>query len=82
MKLYCNKNSIINIAHNPIQHDQTKHVEVNRHFTKEKFDSSLICTPYISTKKQLADVLTKGLASHQFQIITCKLGMDNIDSLA
>ena len=56
--------SIINIVHNPIQHDWTKHVEVNRHFIKEKLYSGLICTPYVSTKPQLANVLTKELASH------------------
>ncbi|KAK2971692.1 hypothetical protein RJ640_007730 [Escallonia rubra] len=29
MKLYCDNKSAINIAHNPIQHDRTKHVEVD-----------------------------------------------------
>ena len=57
-----------------------KHVKVDQHFIKEKLDIGLICMPYVSTKGQLADVLTKGLASQEFQIITCKLGMDNIYS--
>ena len=35
-KLYCGNNSSINIAHNPIQHDRTKHIKVDRHFIKEK----------------------------------------------
>ena len=29
MKLYCDNKSAINIAHNPVQHDRAKHVEVN-----------------------------------------------------
>ena len=29
MKLYCDNKSAINIAHNPVQHDRTKHVEVD-----------------------------------------------------
>ena len=62
MKLYCDNKSAINIAHNPVQHDRTKHVEVDRHFIKEKLDSGLICTPFVSTEGQLADVLTKGLS--------------------
>lgn len=82
MKLYCDNKSAINIAHNPVQHDRTKHVEVDRHFIKEKLDSGLICTPYVSTEGQLADILTKGLASHSFQTITSKLGMENIYSPA
>lgn len=80
MKLYCDNKSAINTAHNPVQHERTKHVEVDRHFRKEKLESGLICTPYISTKGQLADVLTKGLASSLFQRIVSKLGMENIYS--
>ena len=40
MKLYCDNESTINIAYNPIQHDLTKHIEV--HFIKEKLDIGLI----------------------------------------
>ena len=29
MKLYCDNKSAISIAHNPVQHDQTKHIEVD-----------------------------------------------------
>ena len=49
MKLYCDNKSTISIAHNPVQHDQTKHIEIDRHFIKEKLDSGLICTPYVPT---------------------------------
>ena len=82
MRLYCDDKSAINIAHNPVQHDQPKHTEVNRHFIKEKLDSGLICTPYVPTRGQLVDILTKGLASIVFQAIASKLGIENIYSLA
>ena len=29
MKLYCDNKATINIAHNPMQYDRTKHIEVN-----------------------------------------------------
>ncbi|KAK8921057.1 hypothetical protein KSP39_PZI020242 [Platanthera zijinensis] len=32
--IYCDNKAAISIAHNPVQHDRTKHVEVNRHFIK------------------------------------------------
>ena len=60
MRLYCDNKSAITIAHNPIQHNHTKHIEVDRHLIKEKLDSGLICTPFVSTGGQLVDVLTKG----------------------
>ena len=82
MKLYCDNKSIINITHNQVQHDPTKHVEVDRHFIIEKLDKGLICTLYVPTHGQLADILTRGLISISFQNITGKLGMNNIYSLA
>lgn len=36
MRLYCDKKSAINIVHNPVQHDRTKHVEINRQFIKKE----------------------------------------------
>ena len=32
MRLYCDNKATISIAHNPVQHDRTKHVEIDRHF--------------------------------------------------
>lgn len=32
----CDNKSAISIAHNPIQYDRTKHIEIDRHFIKEK----------------------------------------------
>ena len=52
MKLYCHNKSIINIAHNPIQHDQTKKIKIDIYFNKEKLDNGLICIPYSSTGYQ------------------------------
>ena len=81
MKLYYDNKFII-IVHNPVQHDWTKNVEVDRYFIKEKLESGLICTPYVPTHGQLADILTKGLTNSSFQKVTSKLGVDNIYSPA
>jgi hypothetical protein len=39
MKLWCDSKSAISIANNPLQHDRTKHVEIDRFFIKEKLDN-------------------------------------------
>jgi len=36
MKVYCDNKVAISIAHNPVLHDRTKHVEVDKHFIKER----------------------------------------------
>ena len=41
MKLYYDNKATISIAQNPVQHDRTKHVEIDRHFIEEKIDLEL-----------------------------------------
>ena len=59
MKLYYDNKLAISIAHNLVQHDRTKHIEIDRHFMKEKLDSGLIITPHVPSCDQLADGLTR-----------------------
>ena len=48
------------------------------HFIKEKLDDSDICTLFVKTGEQLADILTKGVSSRIFHTILSKLGICNI----
>lgn len=77
MRLYCDNKSAINIAHNSVWHDRVKHIEVERHFIKEKLESGLIFITYVFIYGQLGDILTKGLSSSVFQTIASKLGTKN-----
>lgn len=45
--MYCDNTDnkrAINIAHDPILHDMTKHVEIDRHFIKDNLNR-VTCTP-------------------------------------
>ncbi|CAA6665294.1 unnamed protein product [Spirodela intermedia] len=57
MKIYCDNKSAINLVHNLVQHDCTKHVEIDHHFIREKLEANVIFILYISTNNQLADIL-------------------------
>jgi len=79
MGLACDNKFAISIAHK-VQHDQTKHVEIDWHFTKEKFDNGLIATEYFPSSLQLTDMFTKGLPRKQFKDLTFKLRMIDMHS--
>lgn len=49
LMLYCNSKSSISIAHNPVQYDCTKYVEIDKHFIKEKLDQGLICNHFVNS---------------------------------
>ena len=77
IRLCRDNKSRINIAHNPVQHNWTKHVEIDRHFINEN-SSGVICTLFVKTGDQLADILTKGVGSRPFHYSLSKLGMRDI----
>jgi hypothetical protein len=76
--LYCDNKAAINIANNPVQHDKTKHVEIDRHFIKDKIDEGIVCMPFVGTKEQIADVFTKGLSITDFFSVIDNMSMINI----
>ena len=42
IQLFCDNKTVCDIAHNLVQHDHTKHVEVDRFFMKEKLDLKIV----------------------------------------
>ena len=73
MKLFCDNKATISIVNNPVQHDRTKHVEIDKHFIKEKLNNGSICIPYILSSQQIVDILTKGLFKQNLDLCVSKL---------
>jgi len=78
MKLWCDNKSAINIANNPVQHDRTKHVEIDRFFIRERIDDGTLSLGFITSEEQIADCLTKGLSVKRCVSLCDKMGMIDI----
>ncbi|XP_050125802.1 putative calcium-transporting ATPase 13, plasma membrane-type [Malus sylvestris] len=61
--LYCDNQSAILLAENPVFYARTKHVKVHYHFIREKVLQEEIEMRQINTDEQVADLFTKGLST-------------------
>jgi hypothetical protein len=76
LNLWCDNKSAINIANNPVQHDRTKHVEIDRFFIKERLDEGTLKLSHVTSREQIADC--KGLGSKECSLACNKMGMIDI----
>ena len=63
-----------------MQHDRTKHVEIDRHFIKDHLERKTVELPHVASSDQLADMLTKAVCGRSFHCSLSKLGMLDIHS--
>lgn len=73
MTIWCNNVNAKCLTKNPIFHMKTKHVAIQYHLVREQFAHKTLETKYISTKEQLADLLTKPLPCRTFAYLVSKL---------
>ncbi|XP_019172669.1 PREDICTED: uncharacterized protein LOC109168070 [Ipomoea nil] len=59
--LWCDNLGATYLCANPVFHARTKRVEIDYHFVRDKVDSGDFVVNFVSTKDQLADILTKPL---------------------
>jgi hypothetical protein len=64
--VYCDNVSAVYLSTNPVQHQRTKHVEIDLHFVRERVAAGDVRVLSVHTTLQFADIFTKGLPSSVF----------------
>jgi hypothetical protein len=65
--VYCDNVSAVYLSTNPVQHQRTKHVEIDLHFVREHVVIGDVRVLHVMTTSQFADIFTKGLPSSEFR---------------
>nr|GFB57127.1 NBS-containing resistance-like protein [Tanacetum cinerariifolium] len=60
--VYCDNVSVVYMSANPVQHQRTKHIEIDIHLVCEKVAACHIRVLHVPSRFQYADIFTKGLS--------------------
>ncbi|XP_013623839.1 PREDICTED: uncharacterized mitochondrial protein AtMg00810-like [Brassica oleracea var. oleracea] len=76
--VYCDNISAVYLSSNPVQHQRTKHIEIDIHFVREKVKMGHVKVFHIPAASQYANIFTKGLPTSLFQSFRSSLGVSQL----
>ncbi|GJX79742.1 ribonuclease H-like domain-containing protein [Tanacetum coccineum] len=65
--IYCDNVSAVYLSCNLVQHQCTKHIEIDRHFVRDLVAAGQVRVLHVPFRYQYADIFTKGLPSALFE---------------
>ncbi|GKA65458.1 ribonuclease H-like domain-containing protein [Tanacetum coccineum] len=65
--VYCDNVSVVYMSANPVQHQRTKHIEIDIHFIRDIVTHGQVRVLHVPSRYQYADIFTKGLPSALFE---------------
>ncbi|WOH09592.1 hypothetical protein DCAR_0729050 [Daucus carota subsp. sativus] len=65
--VYCDNVSAVYLSGNPVQHQRTKHIEMDIHFVREKVARGQVRVLHVPSRYQVADIFTKRLPRVLFE---------------
>ncbi|GKC75878.1 ribonuclease H-like domain-containing protein [Tanacetum coccineum] len=65
--VYCDNISVVYMSANPVQHQRTKHIEIDIHFVRDMVKAGHVQVIHVPSRFQYADIFIKGLPSALFK---------------
>ncbi|GKA51956.1 ribonuclease H-like domain-containing protein [Tanacetum coccineum] len=65
--VYCDNVSAVYLSCNPVQHQRTKHIQIDIHFVRDLVAVGQVRVLHVPSRYQFADIFTKGLPSALFE---------------
>jgi hypothetical protein len=64
--VFCDNVNVVYLSTNSVQHQRTKHIEIDLHFVRERVACGVVRVLHVPTTSQFVDVFTKGLPTMVF----------------
>nr|GEV54751.1 NBS-containing resistance-like protein [Tanacetum cinerariifolium] len=79
--VYCDNVSAVYMSANPVQHQRTKHIEIDIHFVRDKVAAGHVGVLRVPSRFQYADIFTKGLPYPLFSDFRSSLSVHKTPAL-
>ncbi|KAM6583522.1 hypothetical protein CsatB_010524 [Cannabis sativa] len=80
--VWCDNQSTVLLAANPVLHARTKHIKIDLYFVRDKVLQRHIQVKHVPAQAQIADCLTKPISSSRFSDVPTKLCVDSKSTLS
>ena len=71
--MFCDNNSANDLAHNPVHHDRTKHIDIRYHRIREFIYDGTVEIYYVESAENPADIFTKSVSVSVFKKLIGKI---------